>query len=77
MQHLLCFYCERGIALREAGITQPPKGRVAHVTIHDRRGCRQVCWAHANWRGRNSVAGGHSSDCAVMVAMWLDRSGPL
>lgn len=31
--------------------------------IHDRRGCRRVCAAHANWRMGLSQARGHDAAC--------------
>jgi hypothetical protein len=71
MTQLVCYYCERGTAMREAGITiasTDARGRAATVTVHDRRGCLHVCWAHAKWRSTTSMLGGHSTDCAVMLA---------
>ena len=31
--------------------------------VHDRRRCRVVCSAHANWCASQSRAFGHSADC--------------
>lgn len=35
----------------------------ASEIVHDKRGCRLVCPAHAVWRSRMSQAPGHSADC--------------
>ena len=58
---LECHYCARGEAMKEAGLTEPQRWSV--VTLHDRRGCRHVCWPHALWRRTTSTIGGHSKDC--------------
>lgn len=56
-----CFYCVRGEAMKEAGITVPSSWVL--ITLHDRRGCYHLCWAHAHWRSQTSAIGGHSDDC--------------
>lgn len=33
------------------------------LTAHDQRGCRRICFAHAQWIMTNSIIGGHSSNC--------------
>lgn len=35
----------------------------ALFTVHDRRGCREVCIAHANWLTLHSWMLGHGSEC--------------
>jgi len=35
----------------------------AVFTAHDVRGCRPVCFAHAEWLRRHSWAFGHSTNC--------------
>lgn len=36
---------------------------IAFVTVHDKRGCHHLCWAHAKKREDNSFMIGHSPDC--------------
>lgn len=35
----------------------------AIATLHDARGCVDVCIAHAQWRFKISMAFGHSASC--------------
>ena len=66
MTDIVCFYCAKGHAMKEAGLgTLALRIERATVTVHDKRGCYHLCWAHAEWRKTTSWIGGHSSDCAV------------
>lgn len=58
---MVCYYCSRNEAMREAGLTDPNPWVV--VTVHDQRGCYDLCWSHALWRQKTSAIGGHSKDC--------------
>lgn len=53
---LFCFYCEKD-----------GKRERAHVTIHDKRGCLDVCIKHAQWRFTTSQMSGHSESCSRKV----------
>lgn len=53
-----CWYCR---------IEKRPDVPVAVATIHDRRGCKDVCAEHAKWRLSTSFAFGHSLDCPVAL----------
>lgn len=55
MTELRCHYC------RELDGADRP----ACVTLHDKRGCKHVCIAHAKWRFTTSWLFGHSPDCLV------------
>jgi hypothetical protein len=49
---LRCYYCQLD-----------GKDELAHLTVHDRRGCKHVCIKHAKWRCTTSWMFGHSPDC--------------
>jgi hypothetical protein len=51
---LTCFYCKEFD--RKADVA-------ARITIHDLRGCKQVCFKHAQWRMTRSWIGGHGGAC--------------
>jgi len=53
MTELRCYYCR----------LEGKNDVLAHVTLHDRRGCQHVCMAHAKWRLTTSWMFGHSPDC--------------
>jgi hypothetical protein len=36
-------------------------------TAHDRRGCRKVCLAHAQWIAGNSIMQGHGASCPETI----------
>lgn len=40
-------------------------GDIVRTTLHDTRGCVDVCDEHAMWRMTTSMAGGHGAACAV------------
>jgi hypothetical protein len=52
MTNLKCYYCKLD-----------GKEQVAVATVHDVRGCLDVCIAHAKWRFTTSMGFGHSVDC--------------
>jgi hypothetical protein len=58
-----CYYCWQGLAMREADLPPGVRDALAVVTLHDRRGCFHLCWAHTTWRSTTSMLGGHSDDC--------------
>jgi hypothetical protein len=52
-ESLRCYYCRQ----------IDGKDELAHVTLHDKRGCLHTCLKHAKWRFTTSWAFGHSPDC--------------
>lgn len=56
-----CAYADHGSSarLRTVACVGP-----VIFTIHDRRGCLPVCFAHADWRMSQSMMPGHSLGCA-------------
>jgi hypothetical protein len=39
------------------------RATIAFVTVHDKRGCRLLCWAHAKKCESESFLIGHSENC--------------
>jgi hypothetical protein len=52
---LRCYYCATFDRVEAS----------AMLTAHDRRGCKHVCFKHAEWRLKRNWLEGHSADCAA------------
>jgi hypothetical protein len=74
---LLCAYCKKGQAMREAGLPPGARATIAWATVHDMRGCMHVCVGHARWRSTTSLSvGRHSADCPFADGADDSFSGP-
>lgn len=60
--NLKCYYCALQSPIPNG---EEPKITPAYITIHDKRGCRHVCFEHMAWMLKQSWIGGHSDDCPV------------